>query len=91
MIKGTSKRVIVVKHPDTELFEEAYFIVKETRRAGKNDTKSLVAEAKRIINREKEGEKKNVAEVVKSRLVNVFFFLLGNLFSFLVFYMLINA
>ena len=91
MIKGTSKRVIVVKHPDTELFEEAYFIVKEKRRGIKNDTKSLVAEAKKIINREKQDEKKDTFEIVRRRLVNVFFFLLGALFSFLIFYALISA
>ncbi len=29
MVKGTSKRVVVVKSPDPKVFEEAIFIVKE--------------------------------------------------------------
>ncbi len=88
MIKGTSKRVIVVKHPDTELFEEAYFIVKEKKLRTKNDTKSLIAEAKRIINKEK--EKPDLKTSVRHRIVNVFSFLLGMLFALVVFYVLIN-
>ena len=29
MVKGTSKRIVVVKSPDPKVFEEAIFIVKE--------------------------------------------------------------
>ena len=29
MVKGTSKRIVVVKSPDPRVFEEAIFIVKE--------------------------------------------------------------
>ena len=29
MIKGLSKRIVVVKNPDSELFEEAIFVVRE--------------------------------------------------------------
>ena len=29
MVKGTARRVIVVKNPDPEIFEEAIFIVRE--------------------------------------------------------------
>ena len=36
MVKGTSKRIVVVKSPDPKVFEEAIFIVKEDymRRCG---------------------------------------------------------
>ncbi|MBQ3404215.1 MAG: hypothetical protein IJG63_02205 [Oscillospiraceae bacterium] len=30
MVKGVSKRVIVIKSPDPKIFDEAIFIVKET-------------------------------------------------------------
>ena len=38
MVKGTSKRIVVVKSPDPNVFEEAIFIVKEEylRRSGQN-------------------------------------------------------
>lgn len=91
MIKGTSKRVIVVKQPDTDLFEEAYFIVKERKTGTKNDTKSLIQEAGRIINSENENPKKSSKSPMRERLTNLFFFLLGGLFAVLVFYMLINV
>ena len=39
MVKGTSKRVVVVKSPDPKVFEEAIFIVKEDflRKPGRVD------------------------------------------------------
>ncbi len=89
MIKGTSKRVIVVKHPDTELFEEAYFIVKDKRIKSKSDTKSLIVEAGRIINTScTEEEKKSKRKRGYERLLNVLSFLSGMLFAVVVFYIL---
>ncbi len=52
MIKGCNRRVIVVKHPESESFEEAYFIVREGKFKRKSDTASLVGEANRLINGE---------------------------------------
>ena len=47
MIKGVSKRVIVVKSPDPRIFEQAIFIVKEDylRKAG-GDSERVLREAK---------------------------------------------
>ncbi len=79
MIRGCSKRVIVLKHPSGDSFEEAYFIVKEGRYKSKKDTKLLISEAKKIIGDEKKAP-------VKERFLNVFFFLLGAALSFIIFY-----
>ena len=52
MIKGYSKRVIVVKNPSSDYFDEAYFILKERFAAQKTipscETK-MIDEANRII------------------------------------------
>ena len=47
MVKGTSKRIVVVKSPDPKVFEEAIFIVKEEylRRSGQN---SALKEAQKV-------------------------------------------
>ncbi len=48
MIKGVSKRVVVVKSPDTKLFEEAIFLVRDDA-AHKGVTKEdLLKEASRV-------------------------------------------
>ncbi len=48
MIKGCNKRVIVLKDPKSDIFEEAYFIVKDKN--VKMDTRlNMVDEANRII------------------------------------------
>ncbi|MBR5308062.1 MAG: hypothetical protein IKU43_04770 [Clostridia bacterium] len=47
MIKGCSRRVIVIKHPESELFEEAYFIVNPKKSERRQS--DLLAEASRII------------------------------------------
>ena len=47
LIKGCSRRVIVIKHPESELFEEAYFIVNP--RKSERHQSDFLAEASRII------------------------------------------
>ncbi len=51
MIKGITKRVIVVKSPDPEVFEEAIFIVREEA-FSKNgmSAAALLSEAQKIAN-----------------------------------------
>lgn len=51
MIKGITKRVIVVKSPDPEVFEEAIFIVREEA-FSKNgmSAAALLGEAQKIAN-----------------------------------------
>jgi uncharacterized membrane protein len=90
MIKGCSKRVIVVKNPKGDTFEEAYFIVKEGKYKTKRDTKSLVGEADKIINGEKKHEKRNEKALVYARLGNVFSFILGVVSAVVIFYLLLN-
>lgn len=49
MVKGTTKRVIVVKSPDPKIFEQAIFIVKEDY-AGKEGTNpsEVLKEAQKV-------------------------------------------
>lgn len=53
MIKGCSKRVIVIKNPNGNYFDEAYFILKERFSAAGYDAPSyetkMIDEANRII------------------------------------------
>ena len=49
MIKGISRRVIVVKSPDRRFFEEAIFIVREGAISGEGVTaQQVVEEARRV-------------------------------------------
>lgn len=49
MVKGTSRRVIVVDSPDTELFEQAIFIVRNDVMSARGVTQEmLVDEACRV-------------------------------------------
>ena len=50
MLKGCQKSVIFVKGKENELFEEAYFVMKDTERA--HSTADIIAEARRIIETE---------------------------------------
>jgi hypothetical protein len=49
VVKGTTKRVVVVKSPDPKIFEQAIFIVREDY-AGKNgaDSSDVLREAQRV-------------------------------------------
>ena len=48
MVKGISRQVILVHSPDTQLFEQAIFILKDNSDGITDDM--LLREAKRIIN-----------------------------------------
>ena len=51
MVKGLSKRVVVVKSPDPKIFEEAIFIVREDYlSSGGVDSDALIKEAQRVAN-----------------------------------------
>ena len=49
MVKGTSKRVVVVKSPDPKVFEEAIFIVKEDF-LGRSGRADALKEAQQVAN-----------------------------------------
>lgn len=49
MVKGVSRRVIMVKSPDPKLFEQAIFIVKEDAMLGSGITaEKVLSEAQRV-------------------------------------------
>ena len=49
MVKGTSKRVVVVKSPDPKFFEQAIFILKEDLRPhGSGGASDVLKEAQRV-------------------------------------------
>ena len=82
MIKGCNRRVIVVKHPESDSFEEAYFIVKEGKFKKKSDAAGLVGEANRLINGIPKTEKKRLFSRIFS---SSLWFILGAISSFLIF------
>lgn len=53
MVKGISRQVILVHSPETQLFEQAIFILKDN--AAVVTDEQLLKEAKRIINTPKKG------------------------------------
>ncbi len=51
MVKGVSRRVIMVKSPDPKIFEEAIFIVKEdVLKKGGTSARDVLREAQRVAN-----------------------------------------
>lgn len=49
LLKGINKRVIIIKNPESEIFEEAYFIVKNKSIFNQAKENDMVLEANRII------------------------------------------
>ena len=78
MVKGAQKQMIVVKINDSNLFEEAYFVVKGGVERSRPD---MVSEANRIIDGcgEKRGREKN--KDVKILIIPLLSFILGTLFG----------
>ena len=61
MVKGTSRRVIVVESPDPKLFEQAIFIVRNDAFCQEGVTsQQVLGEACRIARRCSEGQEKKV-------------------------------
>ena len=79
MIKGCEKRVIQIKSPKSDLFEEAYFILKDADCEA--PTCDIVSEAERLLQESEAG--------AKHRFLfgwdEVFFFLAGILLTSLFF------
>ena len=48
VVKGTSKRVVVVKSPDPKFFEQAIFILREDLRSGSGSSTQVLKEAQRV-------------------------------------------
>ena len=52
MVKGTSKRVVVVKSPDPKVFEQALFIVREEYAGGGGSARhEILREAQEVADR----------------------------------------
>ncbi|MDR0862808.1 MAG: translation initiation factor 2 [Oscillospiraceae bacterium] len=49
MVKGVTKRVIVIKSPDKKLFDEAIFIVRESAMAGVS-SEDIIKQAREVAN-----------------------------------------
>ena len=80
MVKGISKRVIMVKTPVNSVFEQAIFILKESSFSGTSvKSTDIIAEAKAIAddyvrthcNRKKRHIKKNFAVAVSSSVLTL--------------------
>ena len=50
VVKGTNKRVVVVKSPDPKVFEQAIFIVREDFHAGNGKEVDALKEAEKVAN-----------------------------------------
>ena len=82
-MRGTQKRVVYLKNTGSDIFEEAYFIIKEKTdidilAAGEND---LIKEASRIINENSGKKQKNALKRITSQSCA---FIIGVLISFIV-------
>ena len=65
MIKGVSKRVVVVKSPDTKLFEEAIFLVRDDAAKQGVTKEELLREAGRIAGISTAGTKERLAHKLR--------------------------
>lgn len=80
MIKGAQKRMIVVKTADSEVFEEAYFVLrKEALREGED----MVREANRIIDESGTSKKKPASRQLLP-VISVSCFVLGGMLGGLI-------
>ena len=58
MVKGVSRRVVVVESPDPKLFEQAIFIVWEDVKPGGVSPEQIVCEAAEVARRYMKGTKR---------------------------------
>ena len=50
VVKGTNKRVVVVKSPDQNIFEQAIFIVRDRGGPGGDGSANIMKEAEKVAN-----------------------------------------
>lgn len=50
VVKGLSRRVIVIKSPDAQYFEEAIFVLKDEIFGGGKDSAAILKEARKVAN-----------------------------------------
>jgi hypothetical protein len=80
-MRGTEKKVLYVRNTESTLFEEAYFILKKDQEPPPH--RDMVEEAARIIRREYLPKEENAKK--RGTLDRLWLFLLGGLFSALIF------
>ncbi len=78
MLKGAQKRMIVVKTADSDIFEEAYFVVRGGVERSKPD---MVLEANRIIDGCSEKRKEKRRRDARILLLPLICFMIGTLFG----------
>ncbi len=85
MIKGCAKRVIVVKNTNSEMFDEAYFIVNPKR--GERKQSDFLAEANKIISSEfGTSDKHRKIKKMQGVLLPLLFMTIGAFAGFLISY-----
>ena len=75
MVKGAQKQMVVLKINDSEVFEEAYFVV---RRGAGNIRMDMLSEANRIVEECGVRRKKNMKVSIRSLVFAVASFLAGS-------------
>ena len=78
MLKGAQKKMIVIKTSDSEIFEEAYFVVKGGVERSQPD---MVSEANRIIEGCGEKRRERKSRDMKALIIPVISFMTGTFFG----------
>jgi len=81
-VRGYQKKVIFIKNAGSEIFDEAYFVLRCDEKTHKISHATMVSEAKRIID-ENVGTKRRWPRFLNLKLLLAF--LLGAFVSFLIF------
>lgn len=74
MIRGAQKKVIVIKTADSEIFEEAYFVLRRDRESNRGD---MVNEANKLVEGLEESEKREKKALLLGRLSSIAFMIFG--------------
>ena len=82
VLKGCQKSIIMIKDTGSEIFDQAYFIIKDTESCTKMHKTDMIREANRIIDENLlgvyfSGDTRKKAHIVSSRIC----FFLGMLFG----------
>ena len=78
MLKGAQKKMIVIKTSDSEIFEEAYFVVKGGVERSQPD---MVSEANRIIEGCGEKRRERKSRDMKALIIPLISFMMGTIFG----------
>ena len=79
MLRGYQRRVIFLKNTDSELFEEAYFLLRDREHSQRVEKRELIEEAIRIIDSKDNGTARRGRRAALALLKFIFPFLIGAL------------